>query len=70
MHVLTEVSHRTAAPVLKDVQVGLSFVLQEEHRVRGRREECSAVCAVEQLTIWPQHLANQSPQIHTSVDVA
>lgn len=32
VHVLAEVSYRCATPVLKDVKIGLSLVLQEEKR--------------------------------------
>lgn len=35
VHVLVEVSYRTATPVLKDVQIGLSLVLREEEREGG-----------------------------------
>lgn len=43
VYVLAKVSHRTATPVLKDVQVGPSSALQEEQRQRGHCEEDSAV---------------------------
>lgn len=72
VHVPAEVGHRGAAPVLKDVQIGLSLVLQGEKGERQQCWECSeCLCRsqapVKQSTIWPQYLANKKTQTDTSL---
>lgn len=60
VQVLAQVCRRSAAPVLKHMQIGLSFKLQGERRERGQRYKQSIVfAATGQHIIWPQHFNKQ-----------